>query len=527
MLSDKDRSPILASLTRRRFLQSSAAAAALGVLPRFASHARGGTFPLFSLGVASGDPTSRSVVLWTRLAPDPLQGGGMGPDDVSVEWEVFGDEALTRLVRRGRAKAGADDAHTVHVTVGRLKPDSWYWYRFRALGEESRVGRTRTMPRGSADRLRFALCSCQDYQNGHWAAYRDLAAQDLDLVVHVGDYIYEYAANAGAIRSHLGGETQTLDDYRNRHALYRLDPFLQDAHARFPFILTWDDHEVQNNYAGDDSENPALPPELFLERRAQAYQAYYEHLPLRAASRPRRGGGLNLYRTVSFGKLASFFVLDGRQFRTPVPCGGGLVVPECPDVFDPDATFLGTRQERWLYRGLKRSRAQWNVLAQQVMMLRGDLGEALGSPTPIYNPDAWDGYQAQRTRILNFLHRERIANPIVLTGDIHSAWVADLKLDFLDFASPTVASEFVCTSISSDFPAGFLPLIENLIGSTIRNRHIYFFEGRHRGYTLCEVTPEAWRSDFRIVDVLADPSSAVTTAASWIVDAGTPGAHPA
>ena len=415
----------------------------------------------------------------------------------------------------------------MHVT-SRLEPDRWYWYRFRARGEESPVGRTRTMPAGSSgtDRLRFALCSCQDYQNGYWAAYRDIAEQELDFVVHVGDYIYEYGANPVAVRQHIGGETQTLADYRNRYALYHLDPMLQEAHARFPFVVTWDDHEVQNNYAGDDSENPAISPADFLARRAQAYQAYYEHLPLRPSTRARRRG-VTLYRKVDFGRLASFFVLDGRQFRTPQPCGGGLVIPECPEVFDPEATFLGTKQERWLYRGLKHSRARWNVLAQQVMMLRGDLGEALGSATPVYNPDAWDGYQAQRQRILDFLQRERIANPIVLTGDIHSAWVAGPQQNFLDPASATVATEFVCTSISSDFPTAFLSLIEPNLGPDSRNPHILYFEGRHRGYTLCEVTPDAWQSSFRIVDALADPGSAVTTAASWVVDAGNPGAHPA
>jgi alkaline phosphatase D len=515
------------SFSRRRFLESTGTLLALGLVPGLARRGLAAPSPLFSLGVASGDPTSRSVVLWTRLAPDPLHGGGMGPNDVPVEWEVFQDAGLSRRVRRGRTRARARDGHTVHVTVQGLVPDRWYWYRFRAAGEESRVGRTRTMPAPGAlaERLRFALCSCQDYQNGYWAAYRDIAAQELDLVVHVGDYIYEYAADPNAVRQHTGGETMTLGDYRNRYALYRLDPMLQEAHARFPFVVTWDDHEVENNYAGGQSENPQVGRDEFLARRAQAYQAYYEHLPLQRSTRPRRGA-MTLYRRFDFGRLASFFVLDGRQFRTPQPCGAGLIEPECPAVFDPEATFLGGRQERWLYRGLRRSRTRWNVLAQQVMMMRGDLGEALGSMAPVYNPDAWDGYQAQRQRILDFLARERVANPIVLTGDIHSAWVADLKQDFLNPASPTVASEFVCTSISSDFPAAFVSLVEANLGPSSRNPHIRFFEGRHRGYTLCEVTPERWRADFRIVETLSDPGSTVHTAAAWVVDAGTPGARP-
>ncbi len=512
--------------SRRRFLQASTALAALQLLPPWVARARAGGMPLFSLGVASGDPGSRSVVLWTRLAPDPLNGGGMGDADVPVDWEAFADEGLTRRVRRGQVMAKAADGHNVHVVLGRLQPGQRYWYRFRANGESSRVGRTRTMPSRSAsvDRLRFALCSCQDYQNGHWAAYRDMAEQDLDLIVHVGDYIYEYAARDGAVRQHRGGETQTLTDYRNRYALYRLDPFLQEVHARFPFVVTWDDHEVQNNYAGRRSENPSLTEEEFLTRRTQAYRAYYEAMPLRPSARPR-GTTMTLYRRIDVGRLASFFVLDGRQFRTDQPCGGGVIVPECPGVSDPAGTFLGAKQEKWLVRGLGRSRARWNVLAQQVMMLRGDLGEALGSETPYYNPDAWDGYQAQRQRILDALVREAVPNPVVLTGDIHSAWVSDLKQNFLDRAAPAIGTEFVCTSISSEFPAGFVPLIEANLGPDSRNPHIKYFDGTHRGYTLCEVTRAAWRAEFRIVADGADPTSAVTTAAAWQVDAGTPGAR--
>jgi len=499
-----------------------------GYLPAIVRQASAGALPLFSLGVASGDPGPSSVVLWTRLATDPLGGGGVAEPRVDVEWEVYEDETLARRVKRGRTAARIEDAHTVHVTVKGLAPDRWYWYRFRALGEESRVGRTRTMPdrRGAADRLRFALCSCQDYQNGFYAAYRDMAEQDLDLVLHVGDYIYEYAARPSAVRQHVGGETETLDDYRARHALYKLDPYLQEVHARFPFVITWDDHEVQDNYAGYTSEH-GVPRDEFVTRRAQAYRAYYEHMPLRRTVRDRKG--LTLYRTVDFGSLARFAVLDGRQYRTDQPCdAGGLpVIPECPGVYDEDGTFLGRQQERWLYRSLKRSRATWNVLAQQVMFLRGDLGEALGSAVPVFNVDAWDGYQAQRQRILDFLVDQQIANPIVLSGDIHSAWASDLRQDFLRPESPVVGSEFVCTSISSDFPAPFVPLIENNLGPTSPNPHILFFEGRHRGYTLIEVTPSLWRADFRIVDDLLDPESPVTVAASWVVEAGAPGTKPA
>jgi alkaline phosphatase D len=520
----------MTALTRRTFLRGSAALtgmAAFGMIP--GPRALAATGPVFSLGVASGDPSPNGVVLWTRLVRDPLDLGGLTNDPVTVAWEVAKDEAFATVVRHGKATAFPDDGHNLHVQVKGLDPDRWYWYRFHAFGESSRIGRTRTMPaRGVLpDRLRFALVSCQDYQNGNWAAYRDIAEQDLDLVFHVGDYIYEYAANPNGARQHLGGETQTLEDYRRRYAQYRLDPLLQEAHASFPFVVTWDDHEVQDNYTGDVS-NVGIPRDQFLARRAAAYQAYFEAMPLRRSARPRRTG-MTLYRSFDFGRLARFAVLDGRQFRTDQPCNGdGLgIVPECPEVFDQSQTFLGQRQESWLYRTLRSSKTRWNVLAQQVMMLRGDLGEALNSPNPIYNVDAWDGYQAQRKRLLDFLAREEPSNPIVLTGDIHSAWAADLKQDFLVPGSKTVASEFVCTSISTAFIDAFIPLIEANLGPNSRNPHIKFFEGRHRGWTRCEVTPDLWRSDFRIVDSLLDPASPVTTAASWVVEDGVPGTRPA
>lgn len=488
------------------------------------------TSSLFSLGVASGDPTPRSVLLWTRLAPDPLEGGGMPAKPVRVRWEVARDEGMRQVVRRGQVVARPADGHTVHAVADGLAPDSWYYYRFSALGETSRIGRTRTMPAGRtlAPRLRLAVVSCQDYQNGYYAAYRDIVEQGVDFVVHTGDYIYEYGANPNAIRQHRGGECRTLEEYRNRYALYRLDPQLQDAHARFPFLVTWDDHEVENNYTGPISDD-GEPVDAFRTRRAVAYQAYWEHMPLRAGARPRRDT-MQLYRRLDFGRLARIFMLDGRQFRSDQPCvdpGSLGVGEECPAVYVEDRTFLGTRQERWLYAGLRRSRARWNVLAQQVMMMRGDLGQALGSTKPVYNMDAWDGYQAQRQRILDFLAREKPANPVVLTGDIHSAWVAELRQDFLDPASPIVAVEFVCTSISSSFLDSFIPIIEANLGPTSRNPHIRFFEGRHRGWTLCDVTPEQWRADFRIVENLRDPQSPVSTAGSWIVDAGAPGVRPA
>ena len=519
----------LPTLTRRRFLRASAAVSALVGLRLFPGpRALAATGPLFALGVASGDPDPTSVVLWTRLSRDPLApDGGLPSRSIEVRWEVSLDETFGRVVRHGRAVARAEDARAVHVAARGLAPDTWYFYRFMAGGETSRVGRTRTMPARAAEtgRLRFALVSCQDYQNGYYAAYHDIAQQDLDLVIHVGDYIYEYPARAGAVRQHDGAETQTLADYRARYALYKLDPELQAVHALFPFLVTWDDHEVQDNYAGPFSEY-GIPRERFLARRRAAYRAYFEHMPLRRGARPHPTS-TTLYRQLDFGPLARIFMFDGRQFRSDQPCHApplGIAV-SCPEDEATNRTFLGARQERFLYRGLRRSKARWNVIAQQVMMTRGDLGEALGSTTPIFNMDAWDGYQAQRTRILDFLATERPSNPIVLSGDIHSAWVADLKQDFLNPASATAAVEFVGASITSEFPAAFVPLIESHLGPTSRNPHILFFEGRKHGWVRATVTPDLWQSDYRAVESVLDPQAPASTIASWVVEAGVPGAR--
>ena len=317
----------------------------------------------FPLGVASGDPTPDGVVLWTRLALDPLNGGGMPPDDVEVVWEVARDEGMTDVARRGTSVASGALGHSVHVEVDGLEPGRWYWYRFRAGTDESAVGRTRTLPAAGArpDRLRFAFASCQHYEHGYYTAYRHMAEDDLDLVFHLGDYIYEGAASDGRVRRHTGGENELLDEYRNRYALYRGDPDLQAAHAAFPWVVTWDDHEVDNNYANAVSEEEGLPAELFLRRRAAAYQAYYEHMPLRRSSLPA-GPDLQLYRAFDWGDLASVHVLDTRQYRTDQPCGDGRGA--CDGMFDPAATPLGEAQERWLLDGLDGSAARWNVVPQ-------------------------------------------------------------------------------------------------------------------------------------------------------------------
>jgi alkaline phosphatase D len=489
---------------------------------------------LFTLGVASGDPRADGVHLWTRLAQDPLNGGGMGTQPLAVHWEVATDPDITRIVQAGDVIANAEQAHSVLVAVRNLRPDSWYYYRFTAMGEHSRVGRTRTFPRPGAtpDRMRFALVCCQNYEQGYYAAYGDIAQQDLDFVLHVGDYIYESAAdpNVPAERRHNGSEIIALDDYRNRYALYKLDAQLQDAHAAFPFLLVWDDHEVDNNYAGDFPEDDEAPKD-FLDRRGRAYQAYREHQPLPPRRQVIGDSHFNLYRRAEYGRLARFQLMDTRQFRTDQPCNDVFpaFLDQCPELLDPNATMTGDRQEQWVKAGLMQSGFTWNVLAQQVMFTKWDLGGALGV-SGVFNPDAWDGYQGARARLLDFLGNARPQNTVVLSGDIHAAFAADIKADFDVPDSPIVAHEFTCTSISSYFGDANAVLVPFTLPA---NPHIKFADGYQRGYALCEVTPELWRTDFRAVERVVDPVFTVpspdlptSTLASYGVHAGVPGIVP-
>ena len=473
---------------------------------------------LFPLGVASGDPTPDGVVLWTRLALDPLHGGGMPPDDVEVIWEVARDEGMSTVVQRGAAVAREALGHSVHVEVEGLEPGRWYWYRFRAGADESAVGRTRTLPApgSSTDRLRFAFASCQHYEQGYFTAYRHMVDDDLDLVFHLGDYIYEYEGREGRTRMHTGDEIELIEDYRNRYALYRSDPDLQAAHAAFPWVVTWDDHEVDNNYANDTSED-ALPAELFLRRRADAYQAYYEHMPLRRASLPD-GPALQLYRAFAWGDLASFHVLDTRQYRTDQPCGDGSV-PVCDGTNDPAATLLGETQERWLMNGLDQSTARWHIIPQQVMMARVDRAPGDGEA---YGMDVWSGYEAARRRLMEFFAERQPANPIVLTGDIHSNWVTDLKVDYRDPAAPVVGAEFVGTSISSGGDGA--DTRDSTAALLAENPGVRFYNGQ-RGYVRCELTPARCQADYQVLEYVTRPGSPIATRASFVVEDGRPGAR--
>lgn len=509
-------------VSRRLFL---AYAASLSSLPLLGRRAAGQTgkpvFPTdpFSLGVASGDPDDRSVVLWTRLAPQPLEpAGGLPPENYEVAWEIAHDEGFRDVVQRGTAVATPQLAHSVHVEVGGLPADRWYWYRFRAGDAESPVGRTRTLPAAAStpDQVRFAFASCQNYTGGLYTAYEHMARDDLDLVFHLGDYIYEAASEPGDFRQHVRGDAITLADYRVRHAQYRADPLLHRMHARCPWVVTWDDHEVANDYANDVSEDAAVKPAEFLVRRAAAYQAYYEHMPLRATSLPK-GPDMQLYRSSAFGQLASFFVLDTRQYRTDQPADYDFGAQPLPR----GGTIMGPQQLDWLQNSLTQSPATWNVLPQQVMMAVVDLEPG---PKVRYSMDKWAGYADERAALLQFMADRHVRNPIVLTGDIHSNWVNVLRVDDRRPELPIVATEFVGTSISSDGngedqPKGW----EKILAENPCVR----FLNQQRGYVRCTLTRDALRSDFQVVPDVLHPGGAVHTRASFVVEAGRPGVHEA
>ncbi|GGE29731.1 alkaline phosphatase D [Marinithermofilum abyssi] len=476
----------------------------------------------FTLGVASGDPHPDGMVLWTRLAPKPLQGGGMPRRNVTVRWEVAKDEAFSHVVRKGTAVATPRLAHSVHVEVTGLRPSTTYFYRFMAGKEISQVGRTRTAPPTGApvSSLRFAFASCQQFEHGWYTAYRHMAREDLDFIIHLGDYIYEhgigrYKAKSGLIRKHNGPEPFTLEEYRNRYALYRSDPHLRAAHAAFPWIVTWDDHEVENNYA-DIFPQRGQSVESFIRRRAAAYQAYYEHMPLRISSLPK-GPDMQLYRRLIFGNLAAFHVLDTRQYRDDQVKEGYL--PPNPESLDPSRTLLGSHQERWLKEGLTQSPSHWNILAQQVFFSQLDIHRG---PGQLFNMDAWDGYAASRNRLLHLFSEGNINNPVILTGDVHANWTCELKANFQDPDSPIVGTEFVGTSITSDGDGSDQRADTAWIRS--KNPHVRFFNDL-RGYVRCELDHRTWRTDYRVVPYVSRPGAPVHTRASFVVEAGNPGVH--
>ena len=481
----------------------------------------------FTLGVASGYPAPDGFVLWTRLAPRPLEpGGGLAPEIVPMRWEVAEDEGFRKVVASRAEFPSQEWAHSVHAEVGGLEPDRWYFYRFLAGDAISPIGRTRTAPATGAavPRLRFAFASCQHYEHGYFSAYRHVVADDLDLVVFLGDYIYESSLRRNQVRLHERAEEPvTLEEYRARHAHYKSDPDLQSAHRAYPWIATLDDHEVDNDYANDRQEDGA-PPEEFLLRRAAAYQAYYEHLPLPRTMRPN-GPDMRIHTTLAWGSLANFHLLDGRQYRSPQACprkagGANEVDPgACAELRAPARTMLGAEQEAWLERQFIAARASWNLIAQQTLMAQLDTRP--GDGQRIWT-DNWDGYPVARRRLLESVAARKLANPVVIGGDVHMNFVADLKLDFDDPRSPVVASEFVGTSITS--PAG--PWQRNLPAILAENPHIKYGRGDRRGYVRASIAGGRFNADLIGLDTVKKPDSRAEVLARFVVEDGRPGPRP-
>jgi alkaline phosphatase D len=524
---------------RRRFLTTGAAAMALAFavdLPRTGvaaaaemNAARIDSDP-FTLGIASGDPQPGSVVLWTRLAPAPYQpDGGLPAERIDVDWEVARDPAFATVVSRGTATAHPEFHHSVHVEVAGLDPDRVHYYRFRAGTWLSETGRTRTAPEQGAvvPSVRFALTACQAYQDGYFTAYRHLAEDDVAFVLHLGDYIYEYAVDAvGGARNYTDRtvpslydrEAASLEDYRLRYALYKSDPDLRAAHAAHPFVVAFDDHETENNYAGSIPEN-AVPPEEFLLRRAAAYRAYWENQPLRTAQLPV-GPDLQLYRRLHWGQLAQFDVLDTRQYRSDQAYGDVAHIPG-PESTDPARTMTGATQERWLLDGWRSSRAVWNVVPQQVTFAQRKLDL---NPVAKVSMDAWDGYPASRRRILDGAKVAGLDNLMVLSGDVHVGYAFDLKDDFDEPSSRTLGTEIVATSITSGKDGSQRP--GNWDTYMSANPHLKFYDGR-RGYATVQLGLSRARADFKTVPYVTRPGAAISTAASFVTEVGRQGLTPA
>ena len=472
----------------------------------------------FSLGVASGYPTPDNVVIWTRLAPKPLEGGGMDPETVEVGWEVAEDDAFRRIVRKGVALALPENAHAVHVEVDELSPARAYWYRFHCGDASSPAGRTRTAPAaGRGDgRLRLALACCQQYEQGWYTAHRHLAAEDVDLVAFVGDYIYESSWGRDHVRKHGSAEPGTLAEYRDRYALYKSDPDLRRSHAAAPWVAIWDDHEVDNDYAGDRSEE--LDPS-FHKRRAAAYKAFLEHMPLRRSA-TLAGGGVRIYGSLDWGALARLHLLDGRQYKSPQACprpyrGGSNTRVGCDARLDPALSLLGMEQERWLDAGLQESRAGWNLVVQTTLFAPAATPTSKG---PAHWTDGWDGYPAARERLLKSVADHRPSNPVLLGGDVHAAVHANLHRTPTDPETPLVATEFVATSITSEGPS---PRESQLLRSA--NPHIRLHDGTVRGYHVLDIGRGGLEARVRAVATVKQPDAGISTVASARVEAGRPG----
>jgi alkaline phosphatase D len=518
-------------LQRRDLLRLALLAAAPGGLATLARAAVTLRSDPFSLGVASGSSTDSAVVLWTRLAPQSLSGG---PDAAAaIRWELAHDEGFRQLVQTGQAVALPQLGHSVHVEVQGLQPDRWYHYRFLLGDAVSTTGRTRTFPQAnaSASHLKLAYASCQKWEDGYFTAWRHMQAQQVDAVLFLGDYIYEYPGRSSRLRVPGGGWVLTLDDYRARYALYKSDPDLQAMHASAPWLMTWDDHEVQNDYAGlhpGDSGRYSPTVADFAARRAAAYQAYYENMPLPASVLVQalqglaQGAEMRLYRQLNYGRLASLLLLDARQYKDAQVCnpqgatGSSMVSPErCRRWENAQRTMLGWTQEQWLQQALASAAVQsarWTVLGQQTLFGPRNTGSA---SQPRYWNDGWDGYSAARRRLTDALQHSAAPNPVILGGDVHENWVGHVKADYARPESASVGVEFCGTSISSHSGSG-----DHTETQLALNPHFVFAEARHRGYGIAEFTPQRLEVSLRVLDDVMLADSGVQTLARFAVEAG-------
>ncbi len=485
--------------------------------------------PPFTLGVASGEPTADSVVLWTRLAPAPLESNGSGgmPDrDMDVEWQVAADPGFRTIVRSGTDTATRRDAHSLHVEPTGLQPERDYWYRFRVGSHISPVGRTRTAPGAGADvPINFAVTSCAFWEQGWFTVYRHIADDHPDLVLHLGDYLYEYEPrfkppDSGIVREHLGGRLKTLAQFRRRHAQYRGDPDLQAAHAAAPWLVIPDDHEVADNWNHDNAKDITDPAE-FAAVRAAALQAYWEHMPMRPTARPG-SSGLPVFRAVPWGVTATFHMLDTRQYRDRQRCVDGAR-RSCVQGLPAARTMLGAKQEAWLKNGLTRSSARWQFLAQQVMF--ASTPRALDSAgrtvrEPYVNTDCWDGYPGARERLLAAAREAQTRNLVVLTGDAHVHWAADIHRGGSAESGPPVASELVTSAVTTG--GDWIPQQPWVADALKRAPHLKYWSGR-RGWIKCHADSDHLRADFQVVQKVSQPGRPATTEASFVVRDGEPG----
>jgi alkaline phosphatase D len=484
----------------------------------------------FTLGVASGDPWPDGFVIWTRLAPRPLdEHGGMPAARVPVQWEVAEDDGFTRVVREGEAVAIPELGHSVHVEVDGLRPHRRYWYRFSVVGSDlSPAGTARTAPEAGAlvDRLRIGVSGCQHYEMGHYDAWKHLAAEpDLDLIFHYGDYIYEGgtsplgvpAKGPEVIRQHAGDEIYSINDYRRRYAQYKADPDLQAAHAASAFAASFDDHEVDNNWASDFDQD-GTDPAIFALRRYAALQAWYEHMPVRKAQFPTTGG-LTAYRRLDYGRLMRMHVLDTRSYRSDQPCGDNGGKKDCPPEAHMQPNMLGAAQEAWLDKGLG-NEAAWNLLAQQIIVMPIDLRGA-NATEPRHGTDLWDGYRPARQRLVENIRKHGLTNVVIATGDHHRHMAGTLPANDERLDGEKVAVEFLATSATTGGNGVGTKGLEHIV----RNNPQIDLYTDQRGYQLFDITPKLWRTDLKVLDRVDQAGGTLSTLASYTVTPDRPALH--